>query len=372
MDHTDFMLEAIHLAHRAKGKTAPNPTVGAVFVRDGEIIGKGYHKKAGTPHAEVLAARDAQKQGYTIEGATLYCTLEPCAHYGKTPPCADFLIQKKIQEVVIGMQDSFRLVNGGGLKKLKDAGIRVTVLPKTDALYKKIQLLNQPFLKWATTGLPYVTMKAAVSLDGKIATATKQSQWITGERARQDARRERSMADAVLVGAGTVTDDDPELLPHGAFRSKQLLRIIIDPTLSLPLSKKVFRDPHVLVATTELAPKETKLLYEKNGIPVKSFGKKRVSIKQLLQYLGKQEIQHVFIEGGAGVHGSFYDESLADPLILDRVLWYVSPKIIGGVTALSAVGGEGIRTLKEAKPLTDVVLHHVGQDMKIEGYWNIY
>jgi diaminohydroxyphosphoribosylaminopyrimidine deaminase / 5-amino-6-(5-phosphoribosylamino)uracil reductase len=367
-----YLQQAIDLAKKANGLAAPNPLVGAIFVKENKIIGTGYHKGAGKDHAEIMAAKHAKKQGFDIAGSTVYITLEPCSHYGKTPPCADFLIAEKIKKVVIGMKDAFRLVDGGGIKKLKKAGVEVEMISRYSSQYKNIQMLNQPFIKWATIGLPYVTMKAAVSLDGKIATRMGDSKWITSEETRKDARVERSLCDAVLVGAGTVLADDSELAAHGLYKKKKLLRVIIDPMLSIPLSKKVFRDEHVFVATTDQAGNLKKALYKKKGIAFKSFGKKRVSLKKLLQYLGKQTVQHVFIEGGSGVHGSFHDEALSDPLLVDRVVWYVNPSIIGGKQAMSAVGGKGIAKVDDRIILKDIRTDLVGGAVKIKGFVNIY
>ena len=367
-----YLEQAIQLARKAEGLTAPNPTVGAVFVKNGKVIGKGYHRVAGTDHAEIRAIKDAKKNGYDIAGATLYVTLEPCSHYGKTPPCADVIVKAGVQHVVVGMQDAFRLVDGGGLKKLRAAGVKVEILKKHSILAKQVRLLNQPFIKWASTALPYVTMKAAVSMDGKIATRNGDSKWITCEAARQDSRIERSRADAVLVGAGTVHKDDPELAAHGIYKKKTLLRIIIDDRLSVPTSKYVFRDTNVFVATTDMASKGKIAQYTKKGIAFRSFGKKKVSIKKLLQYLGKQEIQHVYIEGGAGVHGSFHDEALTDPLAVDRVLWYMNPRIIGGVHAKSAVGGKGVATMSDHLVLKHLETEVIGGDFKISARVTIY
>ncbi len=366
------MKEAIALAKKAEGLTAPNPVVGAVYEKDGVMIGAGYHKGAGKDHAEVAAAKDAKRNGYTLEGTTLYTTLEPCSHYGKTPPCAEFLVDAGVTHVVVGMKDDFRLVNGGGLKKLRAAGVQVTLLPHHSALAKDIRLLNQPFSKWSTTGLPYVTLKAAVSLDGKIATRTGNSKWITTEASRRDARKERSKCDAVLVGSGTVAADDPELAAHGAYKKKNILRVILDDTLSLPTTKHVFRDEHVFVATTDQAKATKKEQYTKKGIAFKSFGRTRISIKKLLQYLGKQEVQHVYVEGGASVHGSFHDDALSDPLTIDRIIWYISPRIIGGVDSLSSIGGKGVASLDDHVVMKKVAVNTIDGDIKIESRLNVY
>jgi diaminohydroxyphosphoribosylaminopyrimidine deaminase/5-amino-6-(5-phosphoribosylamino)uracil reductase len=244
------------------------------------------------------------------------------------------------------------------------------------------------------TGLPYVVLKAAVSLDGKIATRTGESKWITGDAARDDARLERSLCDAVIVGAGTVAADDPELAPHGKFKKKKLLRVIIDGELSSDVKKKVFRDNNVLVACADSASKKHVERFKKNKIKIataeagsrhtggkiKSFGKERVSIQKLLEYLGKRGVQKVFVEGGAGVHGAFYDEAMRKTqdtnskkqTIVDEMIFYIAPKIIGGKNAVAAIGGEGVKRLSDVLELKDVKTEPVGNDLKVRGIVNWY
>lgn len=366
-----FMHRALELAKKGIGHTSPNPAVGAVIVKDGSIIGEGWHKKAGGSHAEVAAVRSV-KDTQDIVGSTLYVTLEPCCHFGKTPPCTDLILSHGFTEVVVGMKDCFQKVNGEGITLLNKKGVRVTILPDTDSLAKDIAAINQPFLKWASVGLPYVTMKAATTLDGKIATRKGLSEWITGEDTRRDARMERSVADAVLVGAGTVRADDPELAAHGAYRKKKIFRVIIDTTLSLdPAAYRVFRDNSVLVVHTTKAPKTRRRMYEKKEIPCYSSGPD-MSVKRLLQYLGKQYIMHLFVEGGAGVHGMFHDAALKNPMAIDRVVWYVAPRLFGGSTALAAVGGDGVGKPDDAISLSHITSDRIGNDIKITGLVNVY
>lgn len=367
-----FMEEAIALAKQGIGHTSPNPCVGAVLVKGNTIIGRGYHTKAGMPHAEVNAVQDAKKHGHNPKNATLYVTLEPCRHIGKTPACTDLIVEHGITRVCIGMRDPHKHVNGQGMHILKQQGVATEVLSKSSPVYRELRLLNQPFFKWATTHLPYVTLKAAVSLDGRIATHGGESKWITGRDARTNGRIERSICDAVLVGAGTVAADNPTLAAHGLYKNKPLLRIIIDPTLRLDPDLRVFRDAHVLVATTKAAPKKRQQLYNTRGIPYKAFGPTRVSIKRLLQHLGQRDIQHLYIEGGSGTHGSFLDEHLFDPLVIDRVLWYIAPKIIGGEQALGSIGGVGAKTMSDALTLEHMTVTHIGKDLKIEGIVHEY
>lgn len=349
-----FMQRAYELAQKGVGFTSPNPTVGAVLVKKGNIIGEGYHKKAGKLHAEIIAIKDAKKKKHDVSGSKLYVTLEPCVHTGKTPPCTEAIHEAGIKKVVIGMKDPSKKVDGKGARLLACAGIKVEWLSRVNELYKDIRLLNQPFIKHATIGLPYVTIKVGMSLDGKIATRTMQSKWITKKRARSDARMIRSQHDAVLVGSGTVKADDPQLAAHGRWKNKNLLRVIIDPTGSCPQSSRVFRDDHVLVVSS-------------GG----SFGKKRVSIKKLLRYLGNKNYQSVFVEGGSGVHGSFFDAFLRDRSVIDRVITYISPRVIGG-KGISFVGGQGVADLSKSVVLDDVMTEQIGDDIKVSGYYNIY
>lgn len=367
-----FFEYALELAKKATGFTSPNPCVGAVVVKKGHIIGEGYHKKAGGKHAEVLAIENAQKNKFSVTDADLYVTLEPCCHVGKTSACTELIINSKIKRVFIGMKDPFKLVNGGGIKVLKRAGIEVEVLPKYEDLTEQIRFINQPFIKWALTGLPYVTLKAAVSLDGRIATRTQDSKWITSEEARNDSRRERSICDAVLVGSGTAKKDNPELAPHGKYESKMLKRILIDPDLSTPLSSQIFRDSNVFVATTQKADKAKHEEFASKGILVEPLGVEKIEIKHLLQHLGKIGVQHLFVEGGSNVHGSFFDEALYDPLVIDRIVWYIAPKFIGGRDAICSISGTGIEKITQARNMQNVQTELVGPDIKVSGYLNVY
>lgn len=367
-----FFKKALELAQKGIGFTSPNPCVGAVVVQDGKSIGEGYHRKAGTAHAEVHAIQNAHENGFSTEGADIYVTLEPCCHVGKTPACTDLLIRSGIKRVFIAMQDPFKLVNGGGIKILQEHGIHVEVLDASHPLSQEIRLFNQPFIKWALTGLPYVTLKAAVSLDGKIATRDHDSKWITGEETRKDSRMERSICDAVLVGSGTVKYDDPELAPHGEYQEKILKRIIIDPDLSTSIESRVYRDKEVFIATTDKASEEKRKEFESRGLRVESLGRERILLKNLIQRLGKMNIQHVFVEGGSTVHGSFFDEALFDPLVIDKIIWYIAPKLVGGVSSISAIGGVGIEKMNQAVTLQNVTMEKFGDDMKVSGFLNVY
>ncbi|MFH1534295.1 MAG: bifunctional diaminohydroxyphosphoribosylaminopyrimidine deaminase/5-amino-6-(5-phosphoribosylamino)uracil reductase RibD [Nitrospirota bacterium] len=379
--HQVFMKRAMELAKKGLGFTSPNPSVGAVIVKGGEVVAEGYHKKAGDEHAEIKAMKELMKKTGLVtvdfdpalfENATLYVTLEPCSHNGKTPPCSKAIVAAGFKKVYVGMKDPFKKVNGRGISYLKKNGLDVQVLKVGTELGDEIRDLNQPFIKWATTGLPYLIMKAGVSLDGKIATSSGESKWITGEKARKDARRERSLCDAVMVGAGTVLADDAELAAHGVYRRKGLLRVVIDPKLRLPLDKKVFRDENVVVFCSKLASEKNVEKFRKTGVNVRRFGNGVVSVKAMLKYLAGMGVQSVFVEGGSGVHGHVYDAFLKDKSLIDKVIFYQSPKIIGGEKSLSVVGGEGISKLKSMKSLENVEYEVLDEDLKISGIFNSY
>jgi diaminohydroxyphosphoribosylaminopyrimidine deaminase / 5-amino-6-(5-phosphoribosylamino)uracil reductase len=323
-----FIERALELAKKGQGFVSPNPCVGAVLVEKGKIIAEGWHKKAGGDHAEVMAVKSAG--GKDLSKAILYVTLEPCCHFGKTPPCADLILEKKIKRVVVGMKDSF--IKG----KNK---VEFDLLDQKSELAKKIRMMNQGFLKFVRAGLPYVTLKAGVSLDGKIASYKGDSKWITSEQSRNDAYCERSLNDAVLVGAGTVKEDDPELSAHGKFKNKKLLRIILDKDGILENDKKVFRDDNYLLI------------------------KKQISIKELLKDLGKKGIQYLYVEGGSDVFRQFFEAKM-----FDRVLLYIAPKLIGGKNSLPFIGGKGVAELSDCPFLRDLRISPLGTDFKLEGY----
>lgn len=356
MNEDIFMKRAIDLALKGLGKTAPNPCVGAVVVKNEKIIGEGWHEKAGKAHAEVLALDG------DVSAGTLFVTLEPCCHHGKTPPCTDLILSSGIKKVVIGMIDPFGKVAGKGVEILRRAGVEVEIYK--GSLEREIRDLNQPFIKLNSVGIPYVTLKAGMSLDGKIANRSRQSKWITDENSRKDSKFERALCDAVLVGFGTVAADDPELA--GA------KRIVFDKNLKLDLKKKIFRDKNVFVACTDLASVSNKRRFEKAGIEFRSFGKKEISIAAFLRFLGKNGIQSLFVEGGSGVHGAFYDAFLKNPLLLDKIIFYVAPKILGSSEALPVVGGIGVRNLASAPEFIDFQCGKLEKDLKIVGRFNFY
>lgn len=375
-----FMKRAIELAKKGKGLTSPNPCVGALIEKGGHIVAEGWHKKAGDDHAEIIAIKEVMKKSgiktvdldqTLFENATLYVTLEPCSHVGKTPACTEAVAAAGFKKVCIGMKDPFKKVNGRGIKFLKSKGVNVELASGNAGLVDEVRDLNQAFIKWASIGLPYVTLKAGMTLDGKIATSTGDSRWITSEESRGDARLERSMCDAVLVGAGTVRADDCELAAHGRFSSKKLLRVVVDGKLSLSLDQKVFRDENVFVACSDLASKTNKNKYKSAGIEFKSFGKDSVSMKKLLKFLASRDVQSVFVEGGSAVHGAFHDAALKDSSLVDRMVFYIAPRIFGG-DAVSAIGGTGVTKIDKSLEFEESELEVVGGDMKVTNILNFY
>jgi diaminohydroxyphosphoribosylaminopyrimidine deaminase/5-amino-6-(5-phosphoribosylamino)uracil reductase len=346
--------------------------VGAVIVKNNKIIGQGYHHKAGADHAEIVAIKSIKDKA-KLKGAELYVTLEPCSHFGKTPPCVDEIINSGIKKVFVGMSDPFKKVNGRGIVKLKKAGIKVELLNVKSDLYKKIIQINQPFIKHSHLGLPYVILKAAVSLDGKMATRTGDSKWITNQRSRIDARLERSLCDAVLVGSGTVKADNPELAPHGKFKTKKLLRVIIDNDLSTSPKARIYRDNNVVILTTNTASPRRVSEFKKANINLKIFKTKtKIEIKNLLKYLSSLGVQKLFVEGGANVHGSFYDAYLKNSKLVDEIIFYVAPVIIGGKNAVGAFAGEGNGRIVKIERFKDFKIRRIDCDLKITGILNKY
>lgn len=361
---SDYMRRALELAARARGRTSPNPMVGAVIVRDGKIVGEGYHQRAGTPHAEIHALRAA---GERARGATMYVTLEPCCFHGRTPPCTEALITAGIAEVHMAMLDPNPRVAGRGKATLEAAGIR-TVVGEEEAAART---LNAAYATWITTGRPLVIAKFAMSLDGKIATRTGESQWITGPEARRRAHEARDVVDAILVGAGTVLADDPQLTTRLDGRSdvRHPLRVILDSRGRVPLSARVF-DPalpgHTMVATTAAMPDATRRGLEARNVQVLSLPADeagRVDLTVLLNTLGRMEITSLLVEGGAAVLGSFFDAGL-----VDQVMAFVAPRIIGGATAPGPVAGRGAARLAATPWLRDVRVERLGSDLLLSGW----
>lgn len=352
MDHETFMKAAIEEAKKGLGKTSPNPCVGAVIVKGSRIIGRGYHKKAGSDHAEVAAIKNARGKGFDVMGSTMYVTLKPCDHFGKTPPCVDALLKAGIKKVFAASEDPSRKIDSKGLK------VRVGLLDK------EARVLNQPFFKASKFGIPFVTVKAGMSLDGKIATGSGKSQWITNELSRKHGHKLRNFYDAIVVGANTVMIDNPLL----AGRDGKLLRVIIDGKLRTSVSARVYCDGDVFVACTDSAGKNKFDQFVKAGIAVKSFGSEKVDIKKLLKFLYKKySVQSVFVEGGGATNGAF-----ADARMIDDVYFYISPEIIGGVNAVSVIGGRGVSDLGSSIKIKKVEISRLKSDILVHGIINEY
>ncbi len=356
----DFMRAALALARHAEGRTSPNPLVGAVIVRDGHIVAAGWHRRAGTEHAEIHALRMA---GELARGATLYVTLEPCAHYGRTGPCAKAVAEAGIQRVVIGMKDPNPLVSGEGIRILENAGIDV----RCGVLEKEAAQLNEVFLKWMETGFPFVVLKAAMSLDGKIATCTGESQWITNHASRNRVHEMRDRYDAILAGIGTVLKDDPSLTTRLPDRQgKNPVRIIADSMARTPLTAKVVTDglAPTIIAVTELAPPERVEALQNAGVQVLTAGKgSRVDLRSLMKQLGQREICSVLAEGGGQIHFSLLKAGL-----VDKVCMFIAPELIGGRSALTPVEGEGFSSLGDAVRLDRMTTEMLDGDILLTGY----
>jgi diaminohydroxyphosphoribosylaminopyrimidine deaminase/5-amino-6-(5-phosphoribosylamino)uracil reductase len=357
-DHAYYMGLAIKLALKAKGLTSPNPMVGAVVVKNGRIIGRGYHEKAGLAHAEVLALDEA---GNDAKGASLYVTLEPCTHFGRTPPCVDRIIQSKIKEVIIGMVDPNPLNNGKGIQILKNHKIKVEVGIREEELRQ----INAAFIKYITKRLPLVTIKVAQSLDGKIATRTGESKWITSDKSRNYSHRIRRNYDAVMVGVNTVRRDNPKL--DAWFARKQPIKIVIDSQLSTPQDANIFANNSkvIIVTVTPRPGQETEnrniLSQKAKVLEVKEkFG--QINLKDMFKTLARLEITSVLVEGGGTLIGSLFDEGL-----VDKVLFFISPKIIGGKEGVSSVMGKGIGRLDSAVVLKNLKLRRFKEDILVEG-----
>lgn len=370
MNDEQYMAEALALASRAAGYTHPNPMVGAVVVKEGRIIGRGYHHRAGEAHAEVHALAEA---GEAAKGATLYVTLEPCAHYGKTPPCANRVVDAGITRVVIGIVDPNPLVAGKGVNILRQAGIAVTI----GVLAHDCARLTEGFIAYIKTGQPFITLKSAMSLDGKIATRTGDSQWITGEAARKDGHRLRASHDAILTGIGTVLADNPkldcrlsgedwpyEVPPH------QPDVIILDSKGRTPDDALLWQGPSrkVILFVTKDCSKARQAELTALGaivheVPAGLNGV-GVDLQAVLVSLGGAGYTSVLVEGGSGVIASFVEQRL-----FDKIVTYIGNILIGGETALGAVGGQGAATLAEAVPLQFETPTIVGDTIRVEGYY---
>lgn len=354
-----YMARALQLALRGAGHTRPNPMVGAVLVKDGRIIGEGWHKQYGGPHAEVNAFASATEDP---EGATLYVSLEPCSHYGKTPPCADLIIRKKVARVVAALEDPNPLVSGRGFRKLRANGIRVTV----GVLAEEARHINDVFLTYVTRKRPFVLYKAAMSLDGKIACHTGESQWISSEKSREEVQRLRGILSGIMVGAGTVIADNPSLTCRME-EYENPARIIVDGKLRVPVESRIFHEPgRNIILTTSEASLEKKKALENLGVEMIEADSEepgKVDLKSAMLALGIKGIDGILLEGGPTLAASALEAG-----IIDAVRFYIAQKIIGGREAPSPFAGTGAAHMNEVVPLTDAVYGTSGDDLWIQAY----
>ena len=360
MNDEYWMKRALRLAEKGRGRTSPNPMVGAVLIREGKAVGEGYHAKAGEAHAEIVALQAARGEA---RGATLYLNLEPCAHHGKTPPCAPEVIEAGVKRVVIGMEDPNPLVKGKGIEILRRGGLELEV----GILERECRRLNEAFCKYILKKEPFVILKVAATLDGKIATRTGDSKWISGEASRRFVHKLRDQVDGVLVGIGTVLKDDP-LLTARARGGRDPYRIVLDSRLNIPEEARVIgtSPSKAIIAATALAPKDRIEKFEKRGVQIFIFDSKegKVDLRSCLSKLGEIGMMSLLVEGGSQVNGSFLDEG-----VIDKFFLFLSPKLIGDHQAPGIFGGRGVSNLHEAIALKEMKAKRIGEDILIEGYF---
>lgn len=356
MTNEDYMREALRIAKNARGRTSPNPMVGAVIVKEGRIIAEGWHKQAGTNHAEINALNMA---GDCAKGSTMYVTLEPCSHFGKTPPCVDAIINAGIKKIYIAVKDPNPQVDS--VQLLKDAGIEVEV----GLLEEEARHLNEVFFKWITKKLPFVTMKTAMTFDGKIATANGLSKWITSDESRQRVHEMRDIYDAIMVGIGTVLKDNPTLTAR--IRSgKNPIRIIVDSKARTPIMSNVVigKSAQTIIAVSKSAPKNRIEALKSKGVEVMYAGEgEQVDLKLLMSELANRNITSVMVEGGGTLNFSLLQEGL-----VDKMYAFIAAKIIGGYEAITSVEGKGVDTISDAILLKDIKTELIGNDILIKGY----
>jgi diaminohydroxyphosphoribosylaminopyrimidine deaminase/5-amino-6-(5-phosphoribosylamino)uracil reductase len=359
----DYLKQALELARQGQGRTSPNPAVGAILVNNGDIAGRGFHTYAGVKHAEIIALEQA---GAKARGATLYVTLEPCSHEGRTRPCAEALIDAGVAKVVAISEDPNPLVAGRGFAKLREAGIAVELVPELQA---EAESLNLPFFHFMRTGKPLVTVKSAVTLDGKIAAPEDNSGWITSERARAHVQQVRHLHDAILTGIGTVLGDDCLLTDRsGIERSRPLLRIVLDTQLRLPLDSKMVQSCNgdLLVVCGSVAPPQRRAALESRGVQVLAADGPagRTDPAKVVAWLAERQYQSLMVEAGSKVNWSMLESGVAD-----RIYFYYAPKILGGMQSLPVAGGIGRRSRTDAIHLHDIQLHRITEDeFAVEGW----
>lgn len=369
MDYTYFMQQALRLAGRGVGRVEPNPMVGAVLVRDGQIVARGYHQQFGGPHAEVEALQDARARGVDPSGCTLVVTLEPCCHVGKTPPCVATLLDARISKAVVAMADPNPVVDGKGIDQLRQAGVAVEVGVCED----RARRLNEPYLKRVTTGLPWVIAKWAQTLDGRIATQSGHSRWISNERSRRLAHQLRARVDAVVVGVGTVLADNPRLTARGVKLKRVARRVVVDPRLQIPGDARVLSEGDVSTLTLAVAadlyaehpPKMVELAQrgvEFVGLPAWDRDSSRLAMEPLLRHLSQaHHATNVVVEGGAKLLGSLFQQRL-----VDQVLAFVSPKLFGDSQAVPPARGLSCPAVDQAQQLLLRGVRRVGGDVLLD------
>jgi diaminohydroxyphosphoribosylaminopyrimidine deaminase / 5-amino-6-(5-phosphoribosylamino)uracil reductase len=360
-DVKKWMARAIRLADKGRGWVNPNPLVGAILIKNGNSIGEGYHAFFGGPHAEVNAISNSSE---AVKGSTLVVTFEPCIHQGKTPPCAPLIVEKGITEVIVGMKDPNPLVNGKGIDYLLSHGVKVL----SGVMENEVKQQNEIFLKFITTHVPFCILKTAMTLDGKIATSTGESKWISGERSRKSVHDLRHQVSALMVGINTILKDDPALnVRREGKKNRDPLKVILDSTGKIPITANVLtHEPQLtLVATSLEMPKEKRKELERLGaqVVVCPAVNKKVDLRFLLQMLGEMDIDSILIEGGSTVAFSALKQG-----IVDKFIGFIAPKIVGGVDAPAAVGGEGFPALSDALMLHRLKMKRMGDDIYVEGY----
>jgi diaminohydroxyphosphoribosylaminopyrimidine deaminase/5-amino-6-(5-phosphoribosylamino)uracil reductase len=355
-----MMKRALSLARKGIGRTAPNPAVGCVIVQGGEIVGEGWHRKAGTPHAEIHALRRA---GERARNADVYVTLEPCSHFGKTPPCADALVRAGVDRVFVGMIDPNPEVRGKGVEILRAAGIEVF----SGILEGECRRLNEPFIKHVATGLPFVILKSAMTLDGKTATAAGDSKWITSGKSRDYVHKLRGIVDGIMVGVGTVIADDPQLTCRTSGKGKDPVRIIVDSRLRIPLSARVLSQDSEAKTCIATILRGSEKMDELRALGAEIISCRelngRVDLGDLLRRLGAMGMQSLLLEGGRELAG----EAMRLGLI-DKYLLFYAPKLLGGGDGLGLFAGTGVERMDDAARLEEIRIHRFGHDFMIEGY----
>lgn len=354
ISHKKYMELTIKLAEKGKGSTSPNPMVGCIIVKRGRIVGKGYHKKAGEEHAEILAINDAGKKAIN---STMYTNLEPCSHWGRTAPCTERIVEAGVREVIIGMKDPNPLVDG--FRELKARGLKT----KIEILEKEAKKLNEVYIKYMKAKKPFVVVKVAMTADGRIATKTGDSKYITSKEARTYVHQLRTEVDAVMVGLNTVLRDNPELTPRLS-KGKDPMKIVVDSKLKIPKNCKLMKNPSTLIiATTTKAVKSRVKELQQKGVTIIITKLKNgmVDLEDLMKQLGKHEITSVMIEGGSELNSSAIKSG-----VVDKILIFTAPKIIGN--GLSAIGNLGIKKIDKAIEIKNPVCKRIGKDMLVEGY----